>query len=149
MVALQVAEFTQVLQQLPSSSLLAAAFITYLGGEPENVRQASLTHWCASLGISGSWSLIKFLASETELLTWKTEGMSPASLLCQGCKTNIGPVKVSPCDASELCVEPIGNGRSSYIQAFLRCLTCAAVCMASMCTNATSLCTMLGCRAST
>lgn len=68
------AEFTQVLQHLPTGSLLAAAFITYLGGEPEDVRQATLTQWCADLKVSPPWSLIKFLASETELLTWKSQG---------------------------------------------------------------------------
>ena len=75
----QVAEFTQVLQQLPSGSLLAAAFITYLGGEPEDVRQATLTQWCADLKVSPPWSLIKFLASETELLTWKSQGNTVAT----------------------------------------------------------------------
>ena len=71
---LQVAEFTSVLQHLPTNSLLAAAFITYLGREPEDVRQVSLGQWCSDLRLPAPWSLIKFLASETELLTWKTEG---------------------------------------------------------------------------
>lgn len=73
------AEFTQVLQQLPTGSLLAAAFITYLGGEPEDVRQATLTQWYADLKVSPPWSLIKFLASETELLTWKSQGKTTST----------------------------------------------------------------------
>ena len=71
---LQVAEFTQVLHQLPTGALLAAAFITYLGKEPEDVRQAKLTQWCVDVKMASSWSLTKFLASETEQLTWKTQG---------------------------------------------------------------------------
>ena len=71
---LQVAEFTQVLQQLPTGALLAAAFITYLGKEAEDVRQAKLTQWCVDVKVAARWSLIKFLASETEQLTWKTQG---------------------------------------------------------------------------
>jgi hypothetical protein len=71
---LQVAEFTQVLQQLPTGALLAAAFITYLGKEPEDVRQAKLTQWCVDLKLAAPWSLIKFLPSETEQLAWKPQG---------------------------------------------------------------------------
>ena len=71
----QVAEFTEVLQQLPMSSLLAAAFVTYLGRDPEYVRQAALAQWCTLLGVPDSWRLTGFLSSETELLTWKAEGM--------------------------------------------------------------------------
>lgn len=71
---LQVAEFTQVLQQLPTGALLAAAFITYLGKEPEDVRQAKLTQWCTDVKMAVPWSLIRFLASESEQLTWKTQG---------------------------------------------------------------------------
>lgn len=71
----QVASFTQVLQQLPSNSLLAAAFVTYLGREPEDARQAAVAEWCSALGRPASWSLTAFLSSETELLTWKAEGV--------------------------------------------------------------------------
>lgn len=77
----QVADFAQVLQQLPSNSLLAAAFVTYLGREAEEGRQAAVTHWCSLLGSPPSWSLTGFLSSETELLTWKTEGLSLLWLL--------------------------------------------------------------------
>ena len=70
----QVADFTQVLQQLPVNCMLGAAFITYLGKEPEDVRQAAVTQWSADLGVPSPWSLTALLASETELLTWKTQG---------------------------------------------------------------------------
>ncbi|KAL0047749.1 hypothetical protein WJX82_010930, partial [Trebouxia sp. C0006] len=76
----QVAEFTQVLQQLPTGALLAAAFITYLGKEPEDVRQAKLTQWVSDLKMGSPWSLTKFLASETEQLTWKTQGLAHDAL---------------------------------------------------------------------
>ena len=76
---LQVAEFAQVLQQLPTDCLLAAAFITYLGKEAEDVRQAAVTQWCSDLGATTPWSLTALLASETELLTWKSQG-GPCSL---------------------------------------------------------------------
>ncbi|KAL3130926.1 hypothetical protein ABBQ38_000251 [Trebouxia sp. C0009 RCD-2024] len=71
----QVANFTQVLQELPSNSLLAAAFVTYLGREPEDGRQAAVAQWCSTLGRPSAWSLTGFLSSETELLTWKAEGV--------------------------------------------------------------------------
>lgn len=77
----QVADFAQVLQQLPGNSLLAAAFVTYLGREAEEARQAAVTHWCNLLGRPPSWSLTGFLSSETELLTWKTEGLLLLQLL--------------------------------------------------------------------
>lgn len=78
---MQVADFTQVLQQLPSNSLLAAAFVTYLGREAEDVRQAAVAQWCTLLGRPPSWHLAGFLSSETELLTWKTEGLRLLLLL--------------------------------------------------------------------
>ena len=72
---LQVALFAQTLQELPISSLVAAAFMTYLGAESEDARQSVLTQWVQKLGLIQSWSLVSFLSSEREMLTWKTEGL--------------------------------------------------------------------------
>lgn len=66
--------FAQTLQQLPVSSLLAAAFMTYLGAEPEDTRQLVLAQWAQQLGLDTTWSFTPFMSSERELLTWKAEG---------------------------------------------------------------------------
>ena len=91
----QVADFTQVLQQLPNNSLLAAAFVTYLGREAEDGRQAAVAQWCDLLGRPPSWSLTGFLSSETELLTWKTEGLSDCFDCCLAKCTRVCPAETS------------------------------------------------------
>ena len=41
----QLASFANGLQQLPKDALMTAAFITYLSGQPEDVRAAVVRDW--------------------------------------------------------------------------------------------------------
>jgi len=70
----QVAELQKQIDQLPKLSLLSAAFITYLSSKPEDERSEYLKEWQAKLDIE-KFDLKKFLCSESELLTWKAEGL--------------------------------------------------------------------------
>ncbi|KAK9815706.1 hypothetical protein WJX72_008353 [[Myrmecia] bisecta] len=71
----QVAELGHALMKLPQGTLMAAAFITYLPGEPEDARAAAVATWAEILGLRERFALTQFLSSESEMLTWKAEGM--------------------------------------------------------------------------
>eukprot|EP00898_Chlorokybus_atmophyticus_P001659 jgi/Chlat1/2494/Chrsp175S08714 len=75
--AAQVSTLSTELKSLPLHSLLAAAFIAYLSPLSESSRQSSLSTWQKMLGVS-NFSLSTFLATESELLTWRAAGL-PAS----------------------------------------------------------------------
>ena len=70
----QVAELQKQLDQLPKLSLLSSAFITYLSSKSEDERIEFSKRWLASLDLE-KFDLRKFLCSESELLTWKAEGL--------------------------------------------------------------------------
>ncbi|KAF2362508.1 ATPase dynein-related AAA domain [Trinorchestia longiramus] len=70
----QVSELEESESSLSKQCLLAAAFITYLSEASEDVRKSVMDAWTAMLGLQ-SFDLTKFLASERELLQWKTEGL--------------------------------------------------------------------------
>ena len=72
----QVAELQRQLDQLPKLSLLSAAFITYLSSKPEDERVEYLRDWLAKLAMDAkSFDMRRFLCNESELLTWKAEGL--------------------------------------------------------------------------
>lgn len=70
----QVAELQKQLDQLPKLSLISAAFITYLSSKPEDERSEYLKAWVARLQLD-KFDLQRFLCTESELLTWKAEGL--------------------------------------------------------------------------
>ena len=61
-------------KELPFSSILASAFITYLGNSDENQREQNLNVWKQSCR-NNSFNFLKFLSSESTLLKWKCEGL--------------------------------------------------------------------------
>ena len=72
---LQVLQFDSQLSKLPVGCLLAAAFMTYLAAEPEDARESALAEWHRIVGWTpGSFNFVLFLSTESETLTWKTEG---------------------------------------------------------------------------
>ena len=70
----QVASLDVELRALPLSSLLAAGFISYLPSLPEDQRTNILSQWTAYLGVE-RFDLCRFMSSESEMLTWKAEGL--------------------------------------------------------------------------
>ena len=72
---LQVLQFDSQLSKLPVGCLLAAAFMTYLAAEPEDARKSALAEWHRIVGwTAGSFNFVLFLSTESETLTWKSEG---------------------------------------------------------------------------
>jgi dynein heavy chain 2, cytosolic len=70
----QVSELQKQLDQLPKLSLLSAAFITYLSAKSEDERISYLKEWSSHLELN-KFDLRRFLCTESELLTWKAEGL--------------------------------------------------------------------------
>lgn len=52
-----------------------SAFITFLGGATEEVRAQTMDQWRSVCQLPDGFDLLAFLASETEQLGWKSEGM--------------------------------------------------------------------------
>ncbi|XP_075248310.1 cytoplasmic dynein 2 heavy chain 1-like [Convolutriloba macropyga] len=94
----QMKELEGDLGLLPQKALLASAFLTYLSGEPEDVRTAVTSIWTeivygASRGQTGSksqgqgdddqsqeFNFKRFLSSESEQLVWKSKGLPSDNL---------------------------------------------------------------------
>lgn len=70
----QVAELQKQLDQLPKLALISAAFVTYLSSKPEDERAEYLKEWAGKLALD-KFDLKRFLCTESELLTWKAEGL--------------------------------------------------------------------------
>ena len=80
------------LHSLTHHAMLAAAFITYLGGCDEDVRAEMMTTWAARVTRSelseqstppAAFDFMAFMATESTFLTWKAEGLSSDALSMQ------------------------------------------------------------------
>eukprot|EP01022_Parablepharisma_sp_SALTPOND_P023029 TRINITY_DN475_c0_g1_i1.p1 TRINITY_DN475_c0_g1~~TRINITY_DN475_c0_g1_i1.p1 ORF type:complete len:3195 (-),score=434.63 TRINITY_DN475_c0_g1_i1:26360-35944(-) len=59
---------------VPTTGLLAAAFITYLGGANESKRAETLAEWVNIVKVP-QFKFSTFMCNESELLKWKAEGL--------------------------------------------------------------------------
>ena len=72
----QVGELAQEMELLPKRSLVAAGFITYLSKAPEDERRLKLGEWLDRVGLDPqTFSIRRFLSTESEQLIWKGEGL--------------------------------------------------------------------------
>lgn len=70
----QVEELNKDVKEVPLSSLLAAAFLTYLSRAPEDERRDKMNLWTELVGLK-KFNMRSFLSSEKEQLLWKGEGL--------------------------------------------------------------------------
>ena len=75
-------ELAKGLQQLPLDALLAAGFITYLGPFDEDTRSRKMEDWCGKCGRE-KFDFMRFMATESELLQWKAQGLPSDQLSMQ------------------------------------------------------------------
>ncbi|KAG2426397.1 hypothetical protein HYH02_014824 [Chlamydomonas schloesseri] len=101
------------LRELPLSSLLAAAFITYLPSQPEEHRLKVMKDWCAYLGVA-EFDVTRFLSSESEMLKWKAEGLPGDGLSAQNAVVILNSTSRSP-----LIIDP-STQASEWLKAHLR-----------------------------
>lgn len=73
--AKEVSTIREINATVPKGAVVAAAFIAYLGKEPEDVRQRYLTSWCSRFGLPETFKVSSFLRTEGELLQFKAEGL--------------------------------------------------------------------------
>jgi dynein heavy chain 2 len=75
----QIISLEQELALVPVKSLLSSAYITYLGQANESMREKVLHEWLSMIRIT-EFNFRTFLSTESQLLTWKKEGL-PADTL--------------------------------------------------------------------
>jgi len=78
----QVKGLVSSLQALPSHALVAAGFVTYLGAFPEDIRTTALADWKQRCDIT-NFQFMSFMATESDFLQWKAEGLPSDSLSMQ------------------------------------------------------------------
>jgi dynein heavy chain 2 len=71
----QVQDIKRDAEQLTTYTVLASAYSTYLGHFPEDVRHKANKDWTEKRGIDG-FDFLRMMSSESELLTWKSQGLS-------------------------------------------------------------------------
>ncbi|CAJ1446190.1 unnamed protein product [Effrenium voratum] len=72
---LQVGEIQRDAALLSTHTCLSAAYCTYLGHFSEDIRQQAHHQWTESRGIT-TFDFLRIMSSESELLTWKAQGLS-------------------------------------------------------------------------
>ena len=75
----QIISLEQELALVPVKSLLSSAYIPYLGNANESMREKVLHEWLSMIRLS-EFNFRTFLSTESQLLTWKKEGL-PADTL--------------------------------------------------------------------
>ena len=75
----QIISLEQELALVPVKCLLSSAYITYLGKANESMREKVLHEWLSMIRLS-EFNFRTFLSTESQLLTWKKEGL-PADTL--------------------------------------------------------------------
>ncbi|KAL2914266.1 hypothetical protein HK105_206212 [Polyrhizophydium stewartii] len=75
----QVDSINKSIKALPRNGLLAAAFIVYLAGAPENVRQSMTVQWGQISNIR-DFSFTRVMSTESEQLVWKSQGLPSDAL---------------------------------------------------------------------
>eukprot|EP00736_Rhodelphis_marinus_P001173 Rmarinus@m.17616 len=95
----QVDEMEAEAQYLPWHALLASSFMTYLPGHDEDTRTQLIDEWFRILG-TGDFGFLKFMATETQLLKWKSEGLPADDLSMENAlvikNTNRFPFIIDP-----------------------------------------------------
>lgn len=75
----QTESINESLKSLPKDALLASAFITYLAGASEDIRQTVISSWSKMTGIT-NFNFLKIMSTESDQLVWKQQGL-PSDVL--------------------------------------------------------------------
>ncbi len=97
--AAQAAFIKANIASLPVKSLLAAAFVCYLGDATEDVREATVDQWAAAAQLpeGAKFDFLAFMSTESEQLSWKAEGLpsdrlsieNAAAIIASGTQTSL------------------------------------------------------------
>jgi dynein heavy chain 2 len=109
----QVVSLDADLKALPLNALLAAGFIAYLASSPEDTRVATLGRWTAYLGVGDRpFDLRRFMSTETEMLTWKQQGLPGDTLSMENA------IVILRVTAAPLIIDP-SNRAVAWLKAFV------------------------------
>jgi len=75
----QIKVLERELEQVPANSMVSAAVMTYLGAQNETTRELKIKEWAQMMRMQ-SFEFRTFMCSESQLLTWKKEGLPADSL---------------------------------------------------------------------
>uniref|UniRef100_A0A1B6E6Z8 Cytoplasmic dynein 2 heavy chain 1 n=2 Tax=Clastoptera arizonana TaxID=38151 RepID=A0A1B6E6Z8_9HEMI len=78
----QLNELSKELKILPQNSILASAFVTYLSSCSQDIRRSMVIEWTKLIGLE-EFTLMNFLGSERQQLTWQTQGLPSEKLLME------------------------------------------------------------------
>jgi dynein heavy chain 2 len=96
----QVASLDEEIALFANHSLLAAAFVTYLPKVSEKNRKATMLKWANALSVDEGFNVRSFMASESEELEWRSEGLPSDSLSVENAviiqNTTLAPYLVDP-----------------------------------------------------
>lgn len=98
----QVKVLERDLKQMPRKALIAAAFNTYLGHEPEDVRRRIVDEWKLRLKVE-DFQYFTFLRTESTMLQYKAEGLPGDELSMDNAVMMIEQVRTG------LIVDPAGQ----------------------------------------
>ncbi|OUC49684.1 dynein heavy chain [Trichinella nativa] len=96
---LQMQEMESDLDKLPYLSLLAAAFITFLSSESEEIRERALQELMNCVDVK-NFNVEEFLSTEKELLQWKLEGLPDEAVAIQNA------LSIIYCNQCSLIIDP-------------------------------------------
>jgi dynein heavy chain 2 len=86
--------------ELPLYSMMASAFAAYLPGHPEDVRAEVQAGWAMLLQVPPTYDFKRFMSSESEMLTWKAEGLPGDDLSMENgisiLETSLSPLIIDP-----------------------------------------------------
>jgi dynein heavy chain 2 len=68
-------DIEESLLMLPKNALLAAAFIVYLAGAPEDTRKEMMRSWTAVIQLDNDFDFNQVMSTESEQLVWKSQGL--------------------------------------------------------------------------
>ncbi|KAH3756292.1 cytoplasmic dynein 2 heavy chain 1 [Pelomyxa schiedti] len=110
-------EIEKLLSMTAVGSLLAAAFVTYLGSANEDMRAATTSKWKEICG-QKEWSFVTFLSNETELAAMRKDGLPSDSLSAENALiinwTPVVPFIIDPSSTSENWLMNFASSKSEY-----------------------------------
>jgi len=84
---------------VPVRSLISSGYLTYTGSQNETVREKTILDWSSALKVT-DYNFRTFLSSETQMLTWKKEGLPADQLSVENAimitNTELTPLIIDP-----------------------------------------------------
>lgn len=97
---------------VPARSLISSAYQTYMGSMNEIVREKTLQEWTSALRMP-DFNFRSFLSSETQMLTWKKEGLPADSLSVENA------IMITSTEKTPLIIDPATQA-SEWLKVNLR-----------------------------